>query len=47
MDEILRFVIEQVLEENVDWEDIQWSQTGVFIAGKEFPLARVHFLAPN
>jgi len=37
----------EVLEENVDWEDIQWSQTGVFIAGKEFPLARVHFLAPN
>ncbi|KAG5528692.1 hypothetical protein RHGRI_029384 [Rhododendron griersonianum] len=37
----------EVLEENLDWEDIQWSQTGVFIAGKEFPLARVHFLAPN
>ncbi|PSR88067.1 Transcriptional regulatory protein like [Actinidia chinensis var. chinensis] len=37
----------EVLEENLDWEDIQWSQTGVFIAGKEFPLARVHFLSPN
>lgn len=35
----------EVLEENLDWEDIQWSQTGVWIAGKEFPLARVHFLS--
>ncbi|XP_057491869.1 uncharacterized protein LOC130777489 [Actinidia eriantha] len=37
----------EVLEENLDWEDIRWSQTGVFMAGKEFPLARVHFLSPN
>ncbi|GMP26755.1 hypothetical protein CsSME_00003062 [Camellia sinensis var. sinensis] len=36
----------EVLEENLDWEDIKWSQTGVFIAGKEYPLARVHFLSP-
>ncbi|KAL9344263.1 hypothetical protein Peur_061938 [Populus x canadensis] len=32
---------EQVLEENLDWEDVQWSQTGVWIAGKEFTLARI------
>ncbi|KAH9614446.1 hypothetical protein KSS87_002212 [Heliosperma pusillum] len=37
----------EVLEENVDWEDVQWSQTGVWIAGKEYQLARVHFLSPN
>ncbi|XP_010272511.1 PREDICTED: uncharacterized protein LOC104608276 [Nelumbo nucifera] len=37
----------EVLEENLDWEDVQWSQTGVWIAGKEYPLARVHFLSPN
>lgn len=37
----------EVLEENIDWEDVQWSQTGVWIGGKEYPLARVHFLSPN
>ncbi|XP_065874040.1 uncharacterized protein [Euphorbia lathyris] len=37
----------EVLEENLDWEDVQWSQTGVWIAGKEYSLARVHFLTPN
>ncbi|KAI3676546.1 hypothetical protein L1987_86157 [Smallanthus sonchifolius] len=36
----------QVLEENLDWEDIQWSQTGVWISEKEYPLSRVHFLSP-
>ncbi|ESQ40794.1 hypothetical protein EUTSA_v10012626mg [Eutrema salsugineum] len=37
----------EVLAENLDWEDVQWSQTGVWIAGKEYTLARVHFLSPN
>lgn len=37
----------EVLEENLDWEDVLWSQTGVWISGKEYPLARVHFLSPN
>ncbi|XWS16754.1 hypothetical protein CRYUN_Cryun33cG0005900 [Craigia yunnanensis] len=37
----------EVLEEKIDWEDVQWSQTGVWIAGKEYTLARVHFLASN
>ncbi|XP_020596836.1 uncharacterized protein LOC110036680 [Phalaenopsis equestris] len=37
----------EVLEENLDWEDVQWSQTGVWVAGKEYLLARVHFLSPN
>ncbi|KAL8260294.1 hypothetical protein R6Q59_028247 [Mikania micrantha] len=36
----------QVLEESLDWEDIQWSQTGVWISGKEYSLSRVHFLSP-
>lgn len=35
----------EVLEESLDWEDVQWSQTGVWIAGKEYTLARVHFLS--
>ncbi|KAJ1417288.1 LCCL domain superfamily [Sesbania bispinosa] len=35
----------EVLQENLDWEDVQWSQTGVWIAGKEYTLARVHFLS--
>ncbi|KAE9589703.1 putative histone deacetylation protein Rxt3 [Lupinus albus] len=37
----------EVLEEHLDWEDVQWSQTGVWIAGKEYTLARVHFLSIN
>ncbi|GAU28466.1 hypothetical protein TSUD_294690 [Trifolium subterraneum] len=37
----------EVIEENIDWEDVQWSQTGVWIAGKEYPLCRVHFLSKN
>ncbi|KAL9318004.1 hypothetical protein ACSQ67_014521 [Phaseolus vulgaris] len=37
----------EVLEESLDWEDVQWSQTGVWIAGKEYALARVHFLSMN
>jgi hypothetical protein len=37
----------QVLQENLEWEDVQWSQTGVWVSGKEYPLARVHFLSAN
>ncbi|XP_068656418.1 uncharacterized protein [Aristolochia californica] len=37
----------EVLEDSLDWEDVQWSQTGVWISGKEYPLARVHFMSPN
>ncbi|KAK3163722.1 hypothetical protein QOZ80_1AG0007440 [Eleusine coracana subsp. coracana] len=37
----------EVLQDNLEWEDVQWSQTGVWIAGKEYPLARVHFLSPK
>lgn len=37
----------EVLEENLDWEDVQWSQTGVWVAGKEYQLARMHFFSPN
>ncbi|XP_039132050.1 uncharacterized protein LOC120268859 isoform X1 [Dioscorea cayenensis subsp. rotundata] len=35
----------EVLEDNLSWEDVQWSQTGVFVAGKEYILARAHFLS--
>ncbi|ONK56499.1 uncharacterized protein A4U43_C10F9390 [Asparagus officinalis] len=35
----------EVIEDNVEWEDLQWSQTGVLVAGKTYALARVHFLA--
>ncbi|ONM25085.1 hypothetical protein ZEAMMB73_Zm00001d006789 [Zea mays] len=37
----------EVLQDNLEWEDVQWSQTGVWVAGKEYPLARVHFLSGN
>ncbi|KAH7659701.1 Histone deacetylation protein Rxt3 protein [Dioscorea alata] len=37
----------EVLEENLSWEDVQWSQTGVWVAEKEYVLARAHFLSPN
>ncbi|XP_017256793.1 uncharacterized protein LOC108226362 [Daucus carota subsp. sativus] len=37
----------EVLEDNLEWEDINWSPSGVWIAGKEYPLNRVHFLAPK
>ncbi|KAK9046541.1 hypothetical protein V6N11_052428 [Hibiscus sabdariffa] len=37
----------EVLEESIEWEDVQWSQTGVWVAGKEYTLARVHFLSSN
>ncbi|CAA0839288.1 Unknown protein [Striga hermonthica] len=37
----------EVVEDNLEWDDISWSQTGVWIAGKEYHLARVHFLSPN
>ncbi|XP_020597270.1 uncharacterized protein LOC110037049 [Phalaenopsis equestris] len=36
-----------VMEENLEWEDIQWSQAAVWIAGKEYNLARVQFLSPK
>ncbi|XP_058097718.1 uncharacterized protein LOC131242833 [Magnolia sinica] len=37
----------EILADNLDWEDVQWSQTGVRISGKEYTLARVHFLSPK
>lgn len=37
----------EVIEDNVEWEDLQWSQTGVLVAGRTYALARVHFLAPK
>uniref|UniRef100_A0A0C9QUU9 TSA: Wollemia nobilis Ref_Wollemi_Transcript_7916_3074 transcribed RNA sequence n=1 Tax=Wollemia nobilis TaxID=56998 RepID=A0A0C9QUU9_9CONI len=37
----------EVLEENLDWEETQWSQTGVWVRGIEYPLARAHFLSSN
>ncbi|GKV29324.1 hypothetical protein SLEP1_g38261 [Rubroshorea leprosula] len=37
----------EVIEENLEWEDVQWSQTGVWIAGKESTLAPVHYPSSN
>ncbi|XP_022841572.1 uncharacterized protein LOC111365339 [Olea europaea var. sylvestris] len=37
----------EILEENIEWDEIAWSQTGVWIAGKEYNLARAHFLSPS
>ncbi|KAJ4768662.1 zinc finger CCCH domain protein [Rhynchospora pubera] len=37
----------EILVEHVEWEDVQWSSTGVWVAGKEYTLARVMFLSPK
>ncbi|XP_051140373.1 uncharacterized protein LOC127257893 [Andrographis paniculata] len=37
----------EVVEDNLEWDDISWSQTGAWIAGKEYQLARAHFLSPT
>eukprot|EP00249_Psilotum_nudum_P017173 c26193_g1_i1 orf=586-1716(-) len=37
----------EVLEDSLAWEEVQWSQAGVWIRGKEYPLARAQFLSPN
>ncbi|KAL0379313.1 UNVERIFIED_CONTAM: hypothetical protein Sradi_3236800 [Sesamum radiatum] len=37
----------EVLEDNLEWDDISWSQTGAWISGREYHLARAHFLSPN
>ncbi|CAN1815595.1 hypothetical protein LINPERHAP1_LOCUS27500 [Linum perenne] len=37
----------EVVAENLEWEDVKWSHTGVVIVGKEYTLARVHFLSPS
>lgn len=41
----LRAEDSEVIEDNLEWEDLQWSQTGVLVGGKTYVLARVHFLA--
>ncbi|KAL8473897.1 hypothetical protein ACS0TY_030675 [Phlomoides rotata] len=35
----------EVLEDNLEWDDISWSQTGALISGREYHLARAHFLS--
>ncbi|KAF3334913.1 Transcriptional regulatory protein rxt3 [Carex littledalei] len=37
----------EILVEHVEWDDVQWSSSGVWVAGKEYTLARVHFLSPK
>ncbi|CAI9108858.1 OLC1v1008558C1 [Oldenlandia corymbosa var. corymbosa] len=37
----------EVLADNLDWEDINWTPVGVHITGKEYSLARAHFMSPN
>eukprot|EP00250_Pteridium_aquilinum_P005311 c15426_g1_i2 orf=455-3070(-) len=37
----------EVLEDGLAWEEIQWSQAGVWVRGKEYPLARAQFLSQN
>ena len=43
----LGYVLLQVLENGLAWEEIQWSQTGIWVRGKEYRLARAHFLSQN
>ncbi|KAL1536571.1 U1 small nuclear ribonucleoprotein 70 kDa [Salvia divinorum] len=35
----------EVLEDNLEWDEIAWSQTGAWIGGREYHLARAHFLS--
>ncbi|KAL3633196.1 hypothetical protein CASFOL_022958 [Castilleja foliolosa] len=37
----------EVVKDNLEWDDISWSQTGAWVGGNEYHLARVHFLSPN
>lgn len=37
----------EVIEDNLEWEDLQWSQTGVLVSGKTYVLARAQFVAPK
>lgn len=37
----------EVLEDGLAWEEIQWSQAGVWVRGKEYTLARAQFLSQN
>lgn len=37
----------QVLEDNLEWDDISWSQTGALICGREYHLARAHFVSQS
>ncbi|CAM6103266.1 unnamed protein product [Calypogeia fissa] len=34
----------KVLESGLGWEEVQWSPAGVCVRGKEYPLARAHFV---
>lgn len=38
---------QQVLEDGLAWEEIQWSQAGVWVREKEYTLARAQFLSQN
>ncbi|XP_057787318.1 uncharacterized protein LOC131004636 [Salvia miltiorrhiza] len=37
----------EVLEDNLEWDEISWSQTGAWIAGREYHIARAHFLSQS
>ncbi|KAL1569470.1 U1 small nuclear ribonucleoprotein 70 kDa-like [Salvia divinorum] len=34
----------EVMEDNLEWDDISWTQTGAWIAGRDYHLARAHFI---
>lgn len=37
----------EVIADNLEWEDLQWSHTGVLVTGITYHLARAHFFLPK
>ncbi|XP_042021028.1 uncharacterized protein LOC121768556 [Salvia splendens] len=34
----------EVMDDNIEWDDITWTQTGAWIAGRDYRIARAHFI---
>ncbi|XP_047973896.1 uncharacterized protein LOC125216268 isoform X2 [Salvia hispanica] len=34
----------EVMDDNIEWDDITWTQTGAWIAGRDYHIARAHFI---
>lgn len=32
------------MDDNIEWDDITWTQTGAWIAGRDYHIARAHFI---
>ncbi|KAL8171829.1 hypothetical protein V2J09_023633 [Rumex salicifolius] len=36
-----------VIDDDLDWEDVQWSETGLWVGGKEYNIVRMIYLSPT